>query len=87
MNEEFVYKNVFDVEVRRIDEKMDNTLSRIEARMDAHAARMEAMEAKIDGRLGAMEAKLGNLTWTVNLLVAVLGLAIACVSIYIAVPH
>lgn len=87
MNEDFVYKNIFDVEVHRLDEKMDSTLSRIEARMDAHMARMEAMEAKIDGRLGAMEAKLSNLTWTVDLLLAVFGLAVACVSIYLAIPH
>ena len=84
MNEEYVYKNVYDIEIRRIDEKMDNTLARIEARMDSHMARMEKMETKIDGRLGIMEAKLNNMSWTINLAIGVLGIVVAGLGIYIS---
>ncbi|MBQ6776276.1 MAG: hypothetical protein IJP53_07445 [Synergistaceae bacterium] len=87
MENVYVYKNVFDAEVRRLDEKMDSTLARIEARMDAYMARMEARDAKIDGRLDAMDARISNLTWSVNLMLTIVGLVVAGVGLYLAIPH
>ena len=55
MESEFVDKNIYDINQRRMEE-----------------------------RLNAMDAKLSGLTWAVNLLLTVTGIAVAGVSIYLA---
>ncbi|MBR2208922.1 MAG: hypothetical protein IJ859_08980 [Synergistaceae bacterium] len=87
METEYVYKNAYDIEVHRLEERMDSTLSRIESRMDAYLARMDARDARMEGRLDTMEAKLGNMNWALNMLLAVAGIAVAGVSIYLAIIH
>ena len=87
METEYVYKNVYDIEVRRIDEKIENAVTRMEAKSDAYMARVDAAIGRMEGRLDTMNAKLNNLTWAVNLLLVVAGLAVAGVSIYLAIPH
>lgn len=87
MEAEYVHKNVYDLEVRRLEERMDNTLSKIESRMDAYLARMDARDARMEARLDVMETKLGNMNWALNLLLTVAGIAVAGVSIYLAIHH
>ena len=58
MESEFVDKNIYDINQRRMEE-----------------------------RLNAMDAKLNYLTWSVNLLLAVTGIAVSSVIIYLAVSH
>lgn len=87
MDTEYVYKNVYDVDQKRMEEKIDHSIDRNDTRTDYMMTRVEAVLSKMEGRLDAMEAKLGNLTWAVNLLLAVAGLAITGVSIYLAIHH
>ena len=87
METEYVYKNVYDIEVRRIDEKIENAVTRMEAKSDAYMARVDAAIGRMEGRLDAMEAKISNVTWTITLLATVLGLALTGLSIYLAIPH
>lgn len=42
MNEEFVRKDIHDIEVRRLDERIDAAVLRMEARSETILARMEA---------------------------------------------
>ena len=84
MESEYVYKNVYDVEIRRIDEKIENAVLRMEARSDAYMARVDGAIAEMRGDIKAMNAKLSGLTWAVNLLLTVTGIAVAGVSIYLA---
>ena len=87
MESEFVYKNVYEIEIRRIDEKIENAVTRMEAKSEAFMARVDGSLARMEGQLDAMEAKLSNLTWSVNLLLTVAGIAVAGISIYLAIPH
>lgn len=45
MSEEFVIKDVYDVEIRRIDEKIDATVNRIESKLEASLAEIKAQNA------------------------------------------
>ena len=58
MESEFVDKNIYDINQRRMEERLDN-----------------------------MNAKLNYLTWAVNLLLAVTGIAVSSVIICLAVSH
>ncbi len=43
MSEEFVRKDIYDIETRRIDGRIDDAVLRMEARNEAAVARMEAL--------------------------------------------
>ena len=43
MNEEYVHKNVYNIEIRRIDEKIENAVSRMEIRLNAMEAELSNM--------------------------------------------
>lgn len=62
MSEEFVRKSVHDVEIRRIDEKIDATVSRMEARLEASNIRTDAainrMEQRLEAAVERMDTKL-----------------------------
>lgn len=62
MNEEFIYKNVFDVEVRRIDEKIENAVSRMEAKSDAYMARVDGAIAEMRGDIKAIRAEVSTMS-------------------------
>ena len=51
--ENFVTRDVFDSEIKRIEQKFDNAVERIELKMDAYTARMEGkfdtLNARVDG--------------------------------------
>ena len=87
METEYVRKDVFDAEIRRLDEKIDNTLARIEARMDAHMAQIDKMFAEMNERLNTMDTQLDGLIRKIYWVLTVVGLAFAGVSIYLALPH
>ena len=87
MESEYVYKNVYDIEIRRIDEKIENAVSRMETKSDAYMARVDGVLGRMEERLDNMNAKLNYLTWAVNLLLAVTGIAVSSVIICLAVSH
>ncbi len=87
MNEEFIYKNVFDVEVRRIDEKIENAVSRMEAKSDAYMARVDGAIAEMRGDIKAIRAEVSTMGWTITLAVALMGVILTGVSIYFSMSH
>jgi len=87
MEAEYVYKNVYEVDQRRMEEKMNHYIERNDTRTDYLMARVEAALARMDARLDVMETKLGNMNWALNLLLTVAGIAVAGVSIYLAILH
>ena len=87
MEAEYVYKNVYDVDQKRMEEKMNHSIERNDTRTDYLMARVETTLARMEGRLDTMEAKLGNMNWALNMLLAVAGIAVAGVSIYLAIIH
>jgi len=94
METEYVYKNVYDIEVRRIDEKIENAVTRMEAKSDAYMARVEGAIAQMHGEISeirgevkAVRAQVSNMGWTITLTVTLMGLALTCVNIYFAMPH
>ena len=62
MSEEFVRKDVHNAELRRIDEKIDATVSRIEAKLEASNMRNDAainrMEQRFEAAVERMYTKL-----------------------------
>ena len=101
METEYVYRNVYDIEVRRIDEKIENAITRMEAKSDAYMARIEGVIAHMHGEISemcgeisemrgevkAVSAQVSNMGWTIILTVALVGLVLTCVNIYFAIPH
>ena len=96
MPEEYVRREVFESEIRRTDEKIDNAVARMEAKVDAYTARVEGalaeMRGEMQGALGemrgeikAINTKLGNLVWTMTLSVAIMGLLLTGVTIGVTV--
>ena len=84
MESEYVYKNVYEVDQRRIEEKFEKAVEHNDMRTDYFMARVDSALSEMRGDLKAMNAKLSGLTWSVNLLLAVTGIAVAGVSIYLA---
>ena len=87
MNEEFVHKNVYELEKRRLEERMEHSIERNDARTDYFMANVNAMLAEMRGDLKAMNARLTNMGWTIILAVALMGLILTGVSIYFSMPH
>lgn len=87
MEVEYVYKNVYDGEIRRIDEKIENAITRMESKSDAYMARVDGAIAEMRGEIKAMNARITNMGWTITLAVAVMGLVLTGVSIYFSMPH
>ena len=94
METEYVYKSVYDSEVRRVDEKIENAVTRMEAKSDAYMARVEGAIAQMHGEISeirgevkAVRAQVSNMGWTITLMVALMGLVLTCVNIYFAMPH
>lgn len=67
MSEEFVKKDVYDVEIRRIDERIDAAVSRIELKTDAAVARMEnktdAFITEINKRISELDSRVNVMRW------------------------
>ena len=87
MNEELVYKNVYELEKRRMEDKMEHSIERNDARTDYFMARVEGTLSRMEGRLDAMDAKISNMGRTITLTVAIMGLILTGVSIYFSMPH
>jgi len=101
MERECVYKDFYDVEIRRVDEKIENAITRMEAKSDAYMARVEGAIAQMRGEISemrgeisemrgdvkAISSQVSNMGWTITLTVTLMGLALTCVNIYFAMPH
>ena len=89
VSEEFVRKDVYNVEIRRIDERLDAAVSRIELKADAAVARMEnktdAFMADMNGRILAIEAKLDSISQNTVLIMTITGLVISAVTIAVTI--
>ncbi len=62
MNDEFVRKDVFEAEVRRLDEHFDSAVSRMEAKIDAGISEIKAQNATfrehVTNELSGMNEKI-----------------------------
>ena len=71
MNEDSASKEVFEVERRRIDERIDTILGRIDDKLDAHMARIDTRFARMDSRIDKLESRLEGIiafmVWTIGL--------------------
>lgn len=94
MNEEYVRKDVFDVELRRLDERFDAALSRMEAKIDAGISEMKAQNATfrehvtnelsdMNSKISALQAKVENITGNVALIMTIIGTVIAGITLFI----
>lgn len=83
MNEEFVHKNVYELEKRRLEERMEHSIERNDMRTDYFMANVNAMLAEMRGDLKAMNARLTNMGWTITLAISIVGIVLAGMSIYI----
>ena len=93
MTDEFVRKDIHHMEIRRLDEKIDEKISRIEQkldvavermdlRMEAHMAKIDSVIGRMEGRLDAMDAKINNISRNVALILTIFGLIMSGISIY-----
>ena len=76
--ENFVTRDVFNSEIRRIDEKVDNAVERMEMKMDLYTSRVDNMLIKMDGKIDTLNARVDGI-------VNFVGWTIALTSIIIAV--
>ena len=60
MNEEFVRKDIHDIEVRRLDERIDSAVLRMEARNEAAVARIEASLAEMKAQNAAFREQVAG---------------------------
>ena len=71
MAEDYVNREVFDSEIRRIEQKVDNAVERIELKMDVYTARMDSRIDKIDSRVDKLEMRLDGISsfvgWTIGI--------------------
>ena len=81
MNEEFVYKNIYEVDQRRLEEKIDHAVERNDTRTDYLMASVNATLSEIKGELTAMKATISNMGWTITLAIGILGIVIAVVGL------
>ena len=58
MPEEYVRREVFESEIRRTYEKIDNAVARMEAKVDAYTARVEGALAEMRGQIGEMRGEM-----------------------------
>ena len=93
MNEEFVRKDVFEANMRRIDQHFDaterlvnNTVERMEAIIDRNLAKHDAVAAEMRGdiralntRIDSMEGKLSQSITITSVIVTVFGIIITIV--------
>ncbi len=81
MNDEFVRKDVFEAEVRRLDEHFDSAVSRMEAKIDAGISEMKAQNAAfrehvsneladMKGKILAMDGKISAMDGKISALQA-----------------
>ena len=87
MNEEFVHKNVYELEKRRLEEKIEHSIERNDARTDYFMARVDASLAEMRGDIKAIRAEVSTMGWTITLAVALMGVILTGVSIYFSMPH
>ena len=71
MSDEYVSKEVFSSEIRRIDERIDTILGRIDDKLDAHMSRIDARFARMDSRIDKIESRLEGIImfigWTIGI--------------------
>ena len=93
MSENFVQKDIHDMQIKRLDEKIDEKVGRIEQkldaavermelRMEAHMACVDGVIARMEGRMEAMDAKISNISCNVALIMTIFGLIMSGINIY-----
>ena len=75
--ENFVTRDVFDSEIKRIEQKVDNSIERIELKMDVYTAKMEGKFDTLNDRIDGIAAHLNSVVTYVNWILALTGIIIA----------
>ena len=74
MEAEYVYKNVYDVDQKRMEEKIAHSIERNAARTDFLMADINTALLEMKGEIKAMNARITNITWTVTLAIILIGI-------------
>ena len=87
MSEEYVRKDVHDAEMRRIDERIDATVSRIEASLNVISRDVKKIEDGVNDlcrEISALEAKVSGISNNLMLIMAGFVLAFSAIAFSIS---
>ena len=81
MGSEYVYKSVYDVEQRRMEERMEHLIELNNIRNNSSMVGIDTLLSNILGELKAMNTGISRACWTVTFAVLLVGVFLAVLII------